>query len=57
VLSYYDHPNLEKFYPDWDRQVINITKNSYNSVERNVKSKKAKEVLLCNQRIENKGLF
>lgn len=56
VLSYYGHPKLTELYPDWDREEILVTKALANAVPGKRRAK-AKEVLLCNQKIEGKGLF
>lgn len=56
VVSYYDHPRLEKMYPDWSRVEITVTKSLANQNKRDHKNKsfKAKEVLLVNGQIKGR---
>ena len=53
VLSYYDHPRLQTLYPDWPYRKIEVTQALVNSQKRGGKRRKAVEVLLCNQEIDN----
>lgn len=56
VISYYDHPALNDFYPDWSCRRIEVSKALAHSGERGENAVKATEVLLVNQPIQQ-GLF
>lgn len=49
VLSYYDHPLLEKLYPKWSRRCIEVSKAMAHQGRRGQNDTSAVEVLLCNQ--------
>ena len=59
VVSYYDDPLLKQLYPGWSRFEIPVTKSLANQNRRNHKNKGVRviEVLLVNQKSEQKGLF
>lgn len=56
VVSYYDHPKLNKLYPDWQRQEIVIAKALGHQGKRGQNAVRVKEVLLVNQKTRE-GLF
>lgn len=50
VLSYYDHPDLERLYPNWDKIDCAVTKGLASSGARGKEGAvKAPEVLLVNR--------
>lgn len=56
VVSYYDHPLLEKLYPDWTRTDYMVTKSLVSSGQRDKRGAvKVMEVLLTNRK--QKTLF
>lgn len=48
VVSYYDHPMLDRLYLGWTKVDCTITKGIHNSGKRGQESKKAPEVLFIN---------
>ncbi len=59
VVSYYDHPELDRLYPDFTQVKIEVTKALANQGQREAKKTKATEVLLINgpSYTESKALF
>lgn len=56
VVSYYDHADLIKLYPNWQRIEINVSKALANQGARGKKNVRVVEVLLVNSNLEQ-GLF
>lgn len=61
VVSYYDHPDLERLYPGWTQRKIVVSKAMAHQGRRGENDAKATEVLLLNGQSyvasESRGLF
>jgi DNA adenine methylase len=59
VVSYYEHPELDRLYPGWTKRVIEVSKAMAHQGARTTNDTKAQEALLINgpSLVQSSGLF
>jgi hypothetical protein len=56
VVSYYDHPELDRLYAGWSKRRIEVSKATAHQGRRGENAAKAMEVLLTNERMSGQGV-